>query len=150
MRAADHRWNDVGSWSSLWNFMDKDRRQRDPGAGEIILEEARDSLALSDHACVALVGVEDLVVVATEDAVLVASKEHGERIKWVVDYLKSNGCDLAIQHNRVYRPWGWYERLNRGDRYQVKCIMVNPGGNCRCRATIIDRSIGWWSPARSR
>ena len=98
------------------------------GDGQIILEDTSGSFAYSDHACVALVGVEDLVVVAMEDAVLVASKEHAESIKRVVDYLKGNGGDLALQHNRVYRPWGWYQSLNRGDRYQVKCIMVKPGG----------------------
>ena len=122
-------WNDVGSWSALWNFMDKDSEGNVvQGEGQIILEDTRDSLAYSDHACVALVGVEDLVVVAMEDAVLVASKAHSESIKRVVDYLKGNGGDLALQHNRVYRPWGWYQSLNRGDRYQVKCIMVRPGG----------------------
>jgi mannose-1-phosphate guanylyltransferase/mannose-6-phosphate isomerase len=75
-----------------------------------------------------MVGVENLVVVAMQDAVLVASKEHAESIKRVVDHLKENGVDLAIEHNRVYRPWGWYQSLDRGDRYQVKCIMVKPGG----------------------
>jgi mannose-1-phosphate guanylyltransferase/mannose-6-phosphate isomerase len=63
-----------------------------------------------------------------EDAVLVMSKEHAESIKAVVESLKGNGQHLALQHNRVYRPWGWYQSLNRGDRYQVKCIMVKPGG----------------------
>lgn len=122
-------WNDVGSWSALWNFMEKDAQGNVvQGEGEIIFEGTRDSLAYSDHACVALVGVENLVVVAMDDAVLVASKDHAEAIKRVVDYLKGNGGELALQHNRVYRPWGWYQSLNRGDRYQVKCIMVRPGG----------------------
>ena len=67
-----------------------------------------------------------MVVVATQDAVLVTSKANAEQIKLVVDYLKGNGYDLAVQHNRVHRPWGWYQCLNRGDRYQVKCIMVKP------------------------
>jgi mannose-1-phosphate guanylyltransferase/mannose-6-phosphate isomerase len=122
-------WSDVGSWSAVWNLMEKDLSGNVTcGEGEIILEEARDSFAYSDHACIALVGVENLVVVAMQDAVLVASKEHTEQIKRVVDYLKGNGYDLAMQHNRVHRPWGWYQCLNRGDRYQVKCIMVKPGG----------------------
>ncbi len=90
------------------------------------------------------------MVVATEDAVLVASKDHAESIKRVVDYLKGNGADLAFQHTRVYRPWGWYQGLDRGDRYQVKCIMVKPGASCRSRATATAPSIGWWSAARSR
>ena len=125
----DTAWSDVGSWSAVWNILDKDREGNVArGEGEIILEDTRDSLAFSDRASVALVGVENVVVVATEDAVLVASKDHAESIKRVVDYLKGNGADLVFQHSRVYRPWGWYQGLDRGDRYLVKCIMVKPGG----------------------
>ena len=62
------------------------------------------------------------------DAVLVASKEAAEAIKSVVERLKASGEDIAVHHKRVYRPWGWYEGINRGERYQVKCIMVKPGG----------------------
>jgi mannose-1-phosphate guanylyltransferase / mannose-6-phosphate isomerase len=122
-------WSDVGSWSAVWSFMDKDDAGNVVrGDGQVILEETRNSFAFSDHACVALVGVENVVVVAMEDAVLVAAKDQSEQIKRVVDHLKGNGGDLALQHNRVYRPWGWYQGLNRGERYQVKCIMVKPGG----------------------
>jgi mannose-1-phosphate guanylyltransferase/mannose-6-phosphate isomerase len=122
-------WSDVGSWSALWQFMEKDTLGNvTSGSGEFILEDARDSFAYSDGAHVVLVGVENLVVVAMQDAVLVASKDHADQIRRVVDHLKSNGYDLAIQHTRVHRPWGWYQSLNRGDRYQVKCIMVKPGG----------------------
>jgi mannose-1-phosphate guanylyltransferase/mannose-6-phosphate isomerase len=122
-------WSDVGSWSALWDFMDKDQSGNVvQGDGKVIVTDTSNSFAYSDHACVALVGVENLVVVSMEDAVLVMSREHAESIKAVVDDLKGNGQDLALQHNRVYRPWGWYQSLNRGDRYQVKCIMVKPGG----------------------
>jgi mannose-1-phosphate guanylyltransferase/mannose-6-phosphate isomerase len=122
-------WSDVGSWSELWSYLEKDAQENvSRGEGKILLENARSNYAYSDHACVALVGVENLVVVAMGDAVLVASKESAEAIKSLVDHLKGNGEDIAIQHNRVYRPWGWYQGLNRGDRYQVKCIMVKPGG----------------------
>jgi mannose-1-phosphate guanylyltransferase/mannose-6-phosphate isomerase len=122
-------WSDVGSWEALWSFMAKDAAGNVvQGEGQVILENTSNSLAFSDHACVALVGVENLVVVAMEDAVLVAAKDHAEQIKLVVQYLKGAGGDLALQHNRVYRPWGWYQSLNRGARYQVKCIMVKPGG----------------------
>jgi mannose-1-phosphate guanylyltransferase/mannose-6-phosphate isomerase len=122
-------WSDVGSWSALWNVLEKDSSGNvSRGNGEVILHDSRDSFAYSDHACITLVGVDDLVVVATQDAVLVAAKRETEAIKQVVDYLKSSGHGLASQHNRVHRPWGWYQSLNRGDRYQVKCIMVKPGG----------------------
>jgi mannose-1-phosphate guanylyltransferase/mannose-6-phosphate isomerase len=120
-------WSDVGSWSTLWNFLEKDASGNVAyGEGETILESTHNSLAYSDHACLALVGVEDVVVVATRDAVLVTSKANAEQVKLVVDYLKGNGYDLALEHNRVHRPWGWYQSLNRDDRYQVKCIMVKP------------------------
>jgi len=73
------------------------------------------------------VGLENVVVVVMDDAVLVTSKDQSESIKSVVDHVKGTTPELAAQHNRVYRPWGWYETLNRGTRYQVKCIMVKPG-----------------------
>jgi mannose-1-phosphate guanylyltransferase/mannose-6-phosphate isomerase len=122
-------WSDVGSWSSLWSFLDKDPGGNVvSGEGQVILHDASGNLAFSDHACVALVGVQDLVVVAMQDAVLVASKDQAESIKQVVDRLKAGGHDLVLEHNRVHRPWGWYQCLNRGDRYQVKCLMIKPGG----------------------
>ena len=122
-------WSDVGSWSAVWQFMDKDDSGNVvQGDGEIILQSTRNSFAYSDHACVAVVGLENVIVIAMEDAVLVASKEHAEQVKGIVEQLKGNGRSHALQHNRVYRPWGWYHTLNRGERYQVKCIMVKPGG----------------------
>ena len=122
-------WSDVGSWSALWSFVDKDDTGNVMrGDGEIILESTENSFAYSDQACVALLGVKDIVVVVTEDAVLVASKAHAEDVKLIVERLKGNGRSHVLHHNRVYRPWGWYQTLNRGERYQVKCIMVKPGG----------------------
>jgi mannose-1-phosphate guanylyltransferase/mannose-6-phosphate isomerase len=122
-------WSDVGSWSALWNLMEKTEAGNAlQGEGEIILEDTRDSLIYCDHGCVALVGVENLVVVATEDSVLVASREEAEAVRDIVERLKGNGRANVLEHNRVYRPWGWYQILNRGERYQVKCIMVKPGG----------------------
>ena len=122
-------WSDIGSWEALWDSMDKDHAGNVvKGSGQVILKEARGSFAFSEKACIALVGVDDLVVVAMEDAVLVAAKDRTEEIRAVVDLLKENGGALVLEHARVYRPWGWYQSLNRGDRYQVKCIMVKPGG----------------------
>jgi mannose-1-phosphate guanylyltransferase/mannose-6-phosphate isomerase len=122
-------WSDVGSWSELWSFLTKDDRGNVVnGEGKVLLEDAKGNYAYSDHASLALVGVENLVVVSMGDAVLVASKESAEAIRSVVERLKGNDEEVALQHKRVYRPWGWYEGLNRGERYQVKCIMVKPGG----------------------
>ena len=122
-------WSDVGSWSAVWNLRKKDSAGNvTHGDGEVLFADTRDSYAYSDHGCVALVGLENVVVVATEDAVLVTSKAHAESVRSIVERLNGNGRTLALSHNRVHRPWGWYQTLNRGDRYQVKCIMVKPGG----------------------
>src|SRR5262249_20298005 len=102
-------WSDVGSWSAVWALSDKDSIGNVVlGEGEVLLEQTSGSLAYSDRACVALVGVQDVVVVSTDDAVLVTSKEHAEEVKTIVDHLKSNGRAQAFEHSRVYRPWGWY------------------------------------------
>src|SRR5262249_32878074 len=115
-------------WSAVWGLSDKDDAGNAVlGEGEVLLEQTSESLAFSDRACVALVGLRNVLVVATDDAVLVASREHAEEGKKIVDHLKANGRPQAFEHCRVYRPWGWYQSLNRGERYQVKCIMVNPG-----------------------
>jgi mannose-1-phosphate guanylyltransferase/mannose-6-phosphate isomerase len=123
----DIAWSDIGSWSALWEFMEKTSEGNvTKGGGDIILEDVHDSYVYGDHGCVALIGVENLIVIAMEDAVLVASKSEAESIRKVVDQIKTNGHYQASQHNRVYRPWGWYQSLNQGERYQVKCIMVKP------------------------
>jgi mannose-1-phosphate guanylyltransferase/mannose-6-phosphate isomerase len=122
-------WSDVGSWSAIWNVLEKDEcGNAAHGDAEIMLESTRNSLAYSDEPCLVLLGVENLVVVAMGDAVLVTSKSYAENVKGIVEQLKNNGSSHVLEHNRVYRPWGWYQTLSRGDRYQVKCIMVKPGG----------------------
>ncbi|HUU23983.1 MAG TPA: mannose-1-phosphate guanylyltransferase/mannose-6-phosphate isomerase [Methyloceanibacter sp.] len=124
-------WSDLGSWSAVWNQMEKDETGNavyGEGKNEIMFADTTGSYAYSDHGCVALVGLDNVVVVATEDAVLVASKDSAESVKDVVTRLNANGQTHALYHNRIHRPWGWYQTLNRGDRYQVKRIMVKPGG----------------------
>jgi mannose-1-phosphate guanylyltransferase/mannose-6-phosphate isomerase len=136
-------WSDVGSWSALWSLLEKDAAGNVVlGDGEILLEETSGSLAYSNHALVAVVGMKDVVVSATEDAVLVISKEYAESVKGIVEHLKRNGRTHTLDHLRVYRPWGWYQALNRGDRYQVKCIMVKPGGTLSLQ-THFHRSEHW-------
>jgi mannose-1-phosphate guanylyltransferase/mannose-6-phosphate isomerase len=122
-------WNDVGSWSAVWSVGQKDEASNVvQGSGEVLLADTRGSYAYCSRNCVALIGLDDVVVVATDDAVLVASKDSTESVRDIVVKLKVNGRKQALYHNRVYQPWGWYETLNQGDRYQVKCIMVKPGG----------------------
>lgn len=136
-------WSDVGSWSALWQLLEKtDAGNVLLGEGEILIEGTRNSLVHSDHGCVALVGLEDVIVVATEDAVLVAARDYAEAVRTIVERLKRDGRGHVLQHNRVFRPWGWYQHLNRGDRYQVKCIMVKPGGKLSLQSHL-HRSEHW-------
>lgn len=119
-------WSDLGSWPAIWDIVDKDGNGN-AARGDVIFQDTKNSYAYSENACVALVGLEDVMVVATKDAVLVAAKEHAQAVKNVVDTLKKNGRPETIFHKRVYRPWGWYEGLDKSDRFQVKRIMVKPG-----------------------
>jgi mannose-1-phosphate guanylyltransferase/mannose-6-phosphate isomerase len=122
-------WSDVGSWQAFADALPKDGAGNSAqGDGEVLFESTGNSLALSDRSHVALVGLDNVVVVASEDAVLVASKDHAEDVKAIVERLRSNGNAAALEHARVYRPWGWYQTLAGGAGYQVKCIMVKPGG----------------------
>jgi mannose-1-phosphate guanylyltransferase/mannose-6-phosphate isomerase len=122
-------WSDVGSWGTIADALPKDNAGNSAqGDGDVLFEGTANSLAFGDRSHVALVGLDNIVVVATDDAVLVASKDRAEDVKTIVKRLKANGNGSAIKHGRVYRPWGWYQTLAGGAGYQVKCIMVKPGG----------------------
>ena len=127
---ADIGWSDVGSWSALWELGGKDgdgNVTSASGRGAVVFEGARNSYARSDGAVVAVLGLEDVVVVSTLDAVLAMHRDHAQDVKKVVDRLKAMKRPEATAHNRVYRPWGFYESLFQGERFQVKRIVVNPG-----------------------
>jgi mannose-1-phosphate guanylyltransferase/mannose-6-phosphate isomerase len=123
---ADIGWSDVGSWSALWEVQ---RRDADGNAqrGDVYLDGVSNSLVRAESRIVAVVGVQDLVVVETPDAVLVAHKDQVQRVKQVVDHLKAKERTEHLHHTRVYRPWGHYEGIDAGDRFQVKRITVKPG-----------------------
>jgi mannose-1-phosphate guanylyltransferase/mannose-6-phosphate isomerase len=123
---ADIGWSDVGSWGALWELGRKDAHGN-VAAGDVLLEAARNCYVRSDGMLTAVVGLEDAVVVVTEDAVLAMHRDHAQDVKLVVDRLKSAGRHEAVAHNRMYRPWGFYERLIQGERFQVKRIVVSPG-----------------------
>ena len=122
----DAGWDDLGSWSSLINVIDRDENGN-AFYGDVIAHDAHNSLAYSDSGCVALVGVDNAVVVKTRDATLVTTRERAQEVKAIVDAIKKSGRTEADYHMRVHRPWGWYEQLAIGARFQVKCIMVKPG-----------------------
>ena len=123
---ADLGWSDVGSWDALWELGGKD----DAGnvaLGDVLLEGAENCYVRSDGIVTAVVGLQDVVVVVTEDAVLAMHRDRAQDVKQVVDRLRKAGRHEAVAHNRSYRPWGFYESLIHGDRFQVKRIVVFPG-----------------------
>lgn len=119
-------WSDVGSWSSLWEVGEKDARSN-VSQGDVILQDTDNSYIYSDSRLVATLGVDDLVVVETADAVLVAEKNRVQDVKSIVTELKNQQRAEINTHTRVYRPWGSYETLEVAKRFQVKRILVNPG-----------------------
>ncbi|MRV74191.1 mannose-1-phosphate guanylyltransferase/mannose-6-phosphate isomerase [Duganella sp. FT92W] len=124
---ADIGWSDVGSWSALHEVQQKDSNGN-VTRGDVYLDGVSGSLVRAESRIVAVVGVKDVVVVETNDAVLVAHKDQVQRVKQIVDHLKSQDRTEHLMHRKVFRPWGSYEGIDVGDRFQVKRIIVNPGG----------------------
>jgi mannose-1-phosphate guanylyltransferase/mannose-6-phosphate isomerase len=120
-------WSDVGAWDALWQVLPKDD-QGNVAQGDVLLHDCRNTLALSEGRLIACVGIEDVVVVETADAILVAHKDKTQDVKKIVDSLKKKGRSEGQLHRKVYRPWGWYDSVDMGKRFQVKRIVVKPGG----------------------
>jgi mannose-1-phosphate guanylyltransferase/mannose-6-phosphate isomerase len=123
---ADLGWSDVGSWGALWDLGDKDAGGN-VVVGNVMLEGATDCYARSDGILTAVVGLRDVVLVTTEDAVLAVHRDRAQDVKKMVERLRAAGKTEATTHNICYRPWGFYESLIAGDRFQVKRIVVKPG-----------------------
>ena len=123
----DAGWSDVGAWDALWQLGTKGANNNVLN-GDVIALDTRDTLAISQSRLVVLVGLSDMVVVETPDAVLVAHRSRMQQIKEVVAQLKREGRKEADVHRKVYRPWGHYDSIDVGGRFQVKRIVVNPGG----------------------
>ena len=123
---VDIGWNDVGSWSALWEVSEQDA-DGNAHHGEVIAVDSHRNYAYSRR-LVALVGVDDLVVVETDDAVLVARKDRVQQVKDVVARLKADDRSHAVLHREVHRPWGSYDSIDQDDGFQVKRIKVKPGG----------------------
>lgn len=122
----DADWNDVGAWSSLWDVQEKDA-SNNVAHGDVISVDTSGSYIFSEDKLVATVGVDNLVVVETKDAVLVADKSKSQEVKSIVNQLKHQGRNERTLHREVYRPWGKYDSIDFGGRYQVKRITVKPG-----------------------
>ena len=120
-------WSDVGSWDALWQVLPKD-----PAGnvlqGDVLLQDCQNTMAVSEGRLVACVGLQDLIVVETADAVLVVHKSKTQDVKKIVDSLKQQNRSEGQIHRKVFRPWGWYDGVDSGERFQVKRIVVKPAG----------------------
>lgn len=123
---AEFGWTDVGSWTTLWEIGPKDD-ENNVVVGQAVAEDSSGCYLRGEDVTVAALGVEDLVVVATSDVVLVAHKSYDRDLKTVIESLKTIGCTAATETAKVHRPWGYYRAIECSDRFQVKHITVNPG-----------------------
>src|SRR5580704_8616798 len=119
-------WSDIGSWGAVWDVLNHDV-DGNTSTGSVVFNDSHNSLAHSDETILtAIVGLDNVIVVATPDAVLVTSRDKSEQVKELVEQLKAQNREQAVRHLRVYRPWGYYQGIDIGSRYQVKRIVVKP------------------------
>jgi mannose-1-phosphate guanylyltransferase/mannose-6-phosphate isomerase len=121
-------WSDVGAWDAVWQVGERDE-QGNSVRGDAVLEDTRDTLVMSTSRLVACLGLENTVVIETPDAVLVADKRQTQQIKTLVGRLKAQGRACVENHRKVHRPWGYYDSIDSGERFQVKRIVVKPGAS---------------------
>ena len=126
MVPLDAGWNDLGAWDAVWQVADKDAAGNS-GIGDVIFEDSRNTLVHASGRLVTTLGVDDIVVVETADAVLVADRQRSQDVKKLVSRLDKDRRTEHALHRKVHRPWGWYDSVDAGPRFQVKRIMVNPG-----------------------
>ncbi|BCG08843.1 mannose-1-phosphate guanylyltransferase/mannose-6-phosphate isomerase [Buttiauxella agrestis] len=122
----DANWSDVGSWSALWEISNKDA-SGNAIRGDVITEDSTGSYLYSQHRLIGVVGVNDLVVIETKDAVLVAHKDKVQQVKCIVAQLKNKNRPEYLQHREIFRPWGSHDTIAEGERFQVKHVIVLPG-----------------------
>jgi mannose-1-phosphate guanylyltransferase/mannose-6-phosphate isomerase len=124
---VDYAWSDVGSWASIWQILPKDKAEN-AIIGDGMVVNGKRNLIHSPKTMTALIGIDNAVVVTMRDVVLVAGRDQAEQVKALVDQLKADGREQAIEALEMFRPWGSYERVEVGSNFQVKRIVVNPGG----------------------
>jgi len=122
----DADWSDIGSWDALWDEKNKDKNGN-VSEGDVILDEVKNTYTYSSNRLVSVIGISDLVIVDTQDALLVADKKYSQNIKNVVNQLKQDSRTEADNHRKVFRPWGYYDSIDADNGFQVKRILVNPG-----------------------
>ena len=127
MVPADLGWSDVGSWSTVWDVLDHDLAGNATD-GPVVMLDSRNSLVRSEESMLTtVVGLDDMIVVSTADAVLVTARAKAEQVKTLVEQLKANNHRAAVEHRRIYRPWGYHQDVDIAPRYRVKRIVVKPG-----------------------
>ena len=124
----DAQWNDLGAWNSLWETAAKDA-SLNVLSGDVFCEDVKGSYIRAESRLVAAVGVEDLIIIETADAMLVSARDRVQDVKRIVQQLEKAGRTESVNHVLVYRPWGSYESLAIGKGYQVKHIVVKPGAS---------------------
>ncbi|MGI9379277.1 MAG: mannose-1-phosphate guanylyltransferase/mannose-6-phosphate isomerase, partial [Methyloligellaceae bacterium] len=120
-------WRDLGSWQAIWSLHEKDRNGNVERGDVLLLDTFNSFVSSEDDFQLSVIGLDNIFTVATRDGIVVASKDRVQDIEEIVNILPVQERSDTCPHRRVYRPWGWYEGLGLGDRYLVKCIMVNPG-----------------------
>ncbi len=128
MVELDAGWNDLGAWEAVWQVADKDG-QGNVSSGDAIVKDSRNTLVHATSRLVSVVGLHDVMVVETPDAVLVADRARSQEVKQVVNQLDAESRSEHRLHRKVHRPWGWYDSIEQGPRFQVKRIMVKPGAS---------------------
>lgn len=121
-------WSDLGAWDAVWNVLPKDENGN-AHLGDVLTTDSHNTLVHASSRLVSLVGVEDIVVVETPDAVLVANKTRSQDVKHIVSQLRGSKREEHTLHRKVHRPWGWYDSIDEGERFKVKRIQVKPGAS---------------------
>jgi mannose-1-phosphate guanylyltransferase / mannose-6-phosphate isomerase len=128
MQPLDAGWNDLGAWDAVWQVAPKDA-QGNAHVGDALLADSRNTLVHASGRLVGVVGLDNVIVVETADAVLVADRSRSQDVKKIVNQLSAEQRDEHALHRKVHRPWGWYDSIDQGTRFQVKRILVKPGAS---------------------
>lgn len=128
MVPLDAGWSDLGSWDAVWQTAKKDA-SGNSATGDVMLRDSKNVLVHAESRLVSVMGLEDVVVIETADAVMVTDRAHSQDVKSVVNALSGAKREEQAQHRKVHRPWGWYDSVDQGPRFKVKRIMVNPGAS---------------------
>ena len=128
MIVLDAGWSDLGSWDAVWQAGEKDNK-KNVIHGDTLLEQSANNLIYSSHRLVTAVGVNDLIIVETADAVMVTNRRLSQNVKKIVDQLSLRKREENMLHRKIMRPWGWYDTIDSGDQFKVKRLQVNPGAS---------------------